>query len=110
MTIEELGQESIKHSEQLKTVFSQLKTVSEKMDSIEGLTLSVQKLAMSIEQLANNQAEDRKEQKAIVQRLIHLESIPNQDKANKYDKIADKIITVIVGAIVGYLLKSLIGI
>ena len=110
MTTEELGQESIKHSEQLKTVFRQLETLNEKMDSIEGLTLSVQKLAISVEQLAKNQSEDREAQKEIVKQIAILESAPNKDKASKYDKITNQVASILIGAIVGYLLKSLIGI
>lgn len=110
MTTEELGQESIKHSEQLKTVFKQLETLNGKMDAIEGLALSVQKLALSVEQIANNQAEDRESQKEIIKQIAVLESAPHKDKASKYDRITNQIVNILIGALVGYLLKSLVGI
>lgn len=110
MTTEELGRESIKHSEQLKTVFKQLETLNEKFDAIEGLALSVQKLAISVEQIAKNQSEDRETQKDIVKQIAILESAPSKDKASKYDRVTNQIASIIIGAVVGYLLKSLIGI
>ena len=109
-TLEKLGETTVKHEEQIKTVFKQLDTLTEKMDAIEGLTLSVHKLSMSVEQLAKNQSEDRDEQKRLTEKIITLENNPDKDKASKYDKIADKISTVVIGAIIGYLLRSLFGI
>lgn len=110
MTTEELGLESIKHSEQLKTVFKQLEILNGKMDAIEELALSVQKLALSVEQIANAQSEDRQQQKEITYKLIELERYPSNEKAHKYEKLSDKILTVLIGAFLGYLLKSLLGI
>ena len=110
MTIEELGQESVKHGEQLKTLFGKVDALTSKMDSIENLTLSVQKLAISVEQLAQNQAEDRQEQKRIANEIIEIKNVPLKNKANWSDKILDKALTVIVGAVVGYLLSKLLGI
>lgn len=110
MTTEEIGQEIIRHSEQFKTVFKQLEILNEKMDAIEGLTLSVQKLALSVEQLAKNESEDRQTQKDIIKQIAILESAPNKDKASKYDRVTNLILTAVIGGIVGYLLRTLIGI
>lgn len=113
MTTEELGLESAKHSEQLKSLSDKVEKLDEKMNVIEGITISVEKLAMSVEQIAKNQAEDRAQQKiinqkqeAISQRLIDIESNPLKDKASTYDKVKDKILMAIVGALVGYFLKT----
>ena len=107
MTIEQLGEESVKHGEQLKTLFGKVDTLAEKMNAIESLTLSVQKLAISVEQIANNQAEDRKEQKDIIAKLGQLENAPMKEKADTYDSIAKYILMAIVGAVVGYFIKKI---
>ena len=110
MTMEELGNESIKHSEQLKTLFGKVDELSEKMNAIESLTLSVQKLAISVETLAKNQSEDRQEQRKISDKLIQLESAPIKSKADTHDKIVGNLVLTILGIIVGYLAKTLFGI
>ena len=106
MTIEQLGEESIKHGEQLKTLFGKVDSLTEKMNAIESLTLSVQKLAMSVEQIANNQAEDRAEQKKIIAELGQLRDAPIKEKADTYDSVAKYVLMAVVGAVVGYLIKK----
>ena len=113
MTNESIAQEIVKHSEQLKTVFNEMAKINEKMDAIEGLTLSVEKLAMSVEQLAKNHDEDKKSQKEyqekVSDKLTELENRPYEDKASKYDRISNQLFTIVFGAVVGYLLKTMFG-
>lgn len=89
---------------------TRIKNLEKETASLESLTLSVQKLALSIEQMAKEQADYRYKQNEMAERLLTVEQQPLKDKANKHDVYMSQIITLVLGAIVGYLLKSLFGI
>lgn len=108
--MEELGQESIKHGEQLKTLFKEVEKLNDKMNAIEQLTLSVQRLAGSVEQIAKNQSEYKESAQKMSEKISELESNPYKEKAEMYNKIVWAVLSLVIGAIGGYLLKSLFGI
>ena len=106
MTIEQLGEESIRQREQISSIKADVSELKEKFTIIESLTLSVQKLALSVEQIANNQAEDRASHKELIKEVSEIKNAPIKEKASTYDLVVKYILTAIVGAIVGYLINK----
>lgn len=84
--------------------------LEEKTDKIESLVLSVQELAFSVKAMATEQQEQRKKQEEFAERLISIENQPDKSKAEIHDKIKWTVVSLVIGALVGFLLKSLLGI
>lgn len=110
MTNEEMQERVIEHDSRIKGTEKRINDLERKTDKLESLTLSVQKLALSVEQMANAQDEYRSEQKNLAERILNVEQQPDKEKANKFDKIWSQIATLVIGAFVGYLLKTFFGI
>lgn len=93
VTIEEL---KASYDEKFKTLFNKIEKIETLTDNIHKLTLSINDIAHSIKTLSEQTKKNTKE----------IDALQNVD-AEKYRNIIGYITTLIVGAIIGYILKQI---
>lgn len=97
------------HEEKIKVANNRIADLENKTNTIEKLALSVQKIAIATETLTKNQIEYQQKQEQIAKKLVDIEGMPLRSKAEKHDFYVDTVLKLVIGAIVGFLLKSLLG-
>lgn len=97
------------HEEKIKVTNHRLKDLEEHITKVESLTLSVEKLAFAVENMAKEQIDYRSKQNELAKRILEVEQLPNKRKANILDKYLGQILAIIIGALISYLLFSLLG-
>lgn len=98
------------HSEKLKVCEHRISDLEVVTKRIESLTLSVEKLAVSCETMAREQVDYRERQNELAKRILEVEQQPNRRKAKILEQYGGQIITIVIGALVSFLLFSLLGI
>ena len=98
------------HSEKLKVCEHRISDLEAVTKRIESLTLSVEKLAMSCETIAKEQAEHRETQNDLAKRILEVEQQPNKRKAKILEQYGGQIVSIIIAALISFLLFSLLGI
>ncbi len=97
------------HTEQIKVANHRISDLEATTKRIEKLTMSVEKLAMSCEAMTREQSDYRAKQNELAKRLLEVEQLPTRKKAGKWDKYMGQIATIIIGALISFLLFSLLG-
>ena len=78
--------------------------------TIQNLTISVERMSLSVENMVKEQSKFSAQQEKLSKRLLEVEQAPYKDKATRYTEITKYVLTLILGGLVGYLMKSLLGI
>lgn len=98
-----------RHDEKIRTLFDRVEKVEVVADRIESLAMSTQRIATSVESMQKEQNEYRAKQNELADRILEVEQNPIKDKANRYTTITNKIIDIVLGAVVGFLLFHFFG-
>lgn len=106
---QEIAVKLAEHTEQIKVANHRIADLEATTRRIEKLTMSVEKLAMSCEAMTREQSDYRAKQNELAKRLLEVEQLPAKKKAGKWDKYAGQIASIIIGALVSFLLLSLLG-
>jgi len=98
------------HENRIKVSEHRIEDLEEKTDRLEDLTLSVQELAISVKTMTDEMKTAKTATDNIKERLAEVEAQPYRAKAAMHDKYVSQIATLIIGTLVGFLLKTLLGI
>lgn len=106
----EIVEKIANHSVRIDEAEKKIDKLENQAAEIQSLALSVQKLAHSVEQIAKDQTSLIAKQNEMVKNLAEVEKKPDKTKAEKYDRVIKEITTLLLGAIVGFLIKTFLGI
>lgn len=95
------------HENRIKVAEHRIEELEEKTDRIESLTLSVKELAMSVKTMADGLRDTKNDTADLDERLSEVEKYPIKRKAEIHDRYVSQVATLIIGALVGFLLKTL---
>lgn len=95
----------IQHEEQLKQHNKQIERLEEMFEKISSLAQSVEILALEMKAERESSNETKQDVKDIKKRLGEIESKP----AKKWENMINQIITLVISAIVGYIIAKIGG-
>lgn len=93
----------------VEAIEERMNTLEQTIKKIESLTISVEKLAFSVENIAKVQKDYRNSQEQLWKKVIAVETAPATEKASKFDKLVEKIVGLVLAAVVGFLLSQVLG-
>jgi chromosome segregation ATPase len=98
------------HDAKLAEGARRLDDLERSSEQITEIVLAVKEISMSIKSLTKEIAELKAETVSINTRLDDVEKYPYKDKAARHDRYVSLAGTTIIGALIGYLLKTFLGV
>jgi len=102
-----MSEELIKLSSRLENVEGDIKELKEEQKNNTQLSVDLKLLTQTVRDLSGVVQDLKTQSLAMQTQMIEVSNASNREKANKWDGVWDKVLIVIVGAIMGYILTHI---